>query len=114
MSPRKGALDAGMIRPRSSSSPVSRSGSDSAVKPPSRVTSPEAVRPYAQMTLRVDRVAAERAVGAAGAEHLLGPLHERPRRARRNPHQEDLVGLGLLEVLVVQVGDLLRSEDRSL
>src|SRR4051794_29986764 len=114
MSPRNVALDAGMIRPRSSISPSTRSGSGSVVTRASWVTSPEAVRPYAEVTLGIDRVAAERAVGPAGAQHLLGALHERPGRTGRDPDQEHLVRLGLLEVLVVEVGHLLGRDHRGL
>ena len=50
--------------------------------PSGRVAAAEAVRPDAEVALGVDRVAAERAVGAAGLDHELGPLHERPRAGR--------------------------------
>ena len=66
---------------------------------------PEAVGPHAQVAVGVDRAAAERA-GRAGrrSSDLLGPLDEGAGAAGVDPDQEDLVGLGLLEVLVDLVG----------
>ena len=48
------------------------------------------------MTLGVDRVAAERAVGSAGVDHQRGALDERARVAGLEPDQEHLLGLGFL------------------
>jgi hypothetical protein len=66
----------------------------------SRVPAAEAVRAHAEVAVGVDRVAAERAAGPAGLEHLLGALDERPRAAGVEPDQEHLVGLRLVELLV--------------
>ena len=75
-----------------------------------RLAAAEAVGAHAQVAVRVDRAAAERAGGAAGADDLRGALHERPRGAGGEPDQEDLLGLGLLEVLA----DLLGRDDGRL
>ena len=69
-----------------------------------RVPAAEAVHPDAQVSLRVDGAAAEGTAWPAGAQHLGGALDERASRTGRDPHQEKLVGLRLLEVLLHLLG----------
>ena len=95
ISPRKVALDAGMIRPWRTSSPVEQ------VDGPldgSRVPAAEAVGAHAEVAVGVDRVAAERAARAGRRSSTCSARLTNARaRAGGDPDQEHLVGLGLLE-----------------
>ena len=61
---------------------------------------PEPVGARAEVAARVEGAAAERAGLTAGADHRLGALAERPGQAGRQPDDEHLVGLGLLDLLL--------------
>src|SRR4051812_14329319 len=63
----------------------------------------EAVGAHAQVTLGVDRAAAERAVGAPGLHHERGTAYERARGSALEAHQEDLLRLGLVRLVVTRL-----------
>src|SRR5690349_15567132 len=85
--------------PRTSSSP-----SRSATRAGSCSVEIVAVLPRADVAGGVERVAAQRARRAAGADHPERALHEGARRAGAEPHPEQVRAV---LVLVVDVGDLI-------
>src|SRR3954454_2198455 len=89
ISPTNVALDAGITRPWSVSSPE-RSSSSRTTGGSRGIATAEAVGADAEVAFGVDRVAADRAVGTTGLDHELGPLDEGAGRAGLQPDQEHL------------------------
>src|SRR6476619_6906331 len=114
--PKKVAFEAGMIRPWISMSPrVSSAWSSSLMARPSPSVqaasglgggagAAEAVGPRAEVPGGVHRAAAEGARLPTGPDDGLGPLAEGPGESGGQPHDEHLLGLGLVDLLLGGAG----------
>ena len=106
ISPRKVALDAGMIRPWSTSSPLDQVGQR--LRGHAGLTGPVAGSRWPARTggpSGSTGLPQNGQVGPAGLEHLLGPLHEGPRRCRRRCRtRKTSSGSGSSKLLVELLG----------